>query len=206
MARFGRGSLDLNNNGVPDELEPDNEIGFQDQGLPGQGFGMGLQTEPGYHDEFSRFRVNFEDEIENVKHELLQEEFDKKSSTWKLRTGMKPIINNTGTNRLLAGMKLNLNKNNVMSNLSESDVKGIAARHRNNVINLLFKCHDLWDVDRENMDFVVDDINNIVYCELRRAWRAGERSSIDEHSQRIEQVHRMEGNNPNPKGLSRLWR
>jgi len=198
--------LDLNVNNVPDELEQ--PIGYENL-PPEQGFGNYPVVPPKTTDEFSRYRLAFDDVLEQVKHKLLQEQFDENTNKWVPIPGVEPLTNQRGTFCILTGLELNLNKNNVMSNLSEKDIKSIAARHRNNLINLLFKNYEEFEIKRENLDFIVDDINTIFYCELRRAWQAGERASIDQHTQRIEQIQRQEGTNAKSPGggfVRRLWR
>lgn len=185
-------------------VEFEEPVSYQDQGMPpNTGMFNPYQEMQNKSNEFSRYRIDFEDDI--IKFDLiLAQEFENEDGVRVSIPGSKPLCNPLGRARLVSMLRAMLNKNNVMSNLSETDVRVHGRGFRNNIVNILFNNYREFGINRSDFDFIVDSMNTIGFCLLKRPWRAGERESIDQHTQRTELIQHTDNNNS--KGLSRIFR
>lgn len=85
------------------------------------------------------------------------------------------LINDEGVKNLQLIVRSHTSKGVKLSNLEEEDIKRIHANCMMEVVMLLWAKHSTFKIDKNNLGVIRTIIDTLVYTELRRAFKAGEK-------------------------------
>jgi hypothetical protein len=130
-------------------------------------------------DEFMRWQFTPDDILEFIEHELRGEDFDYQNNVWK-RTG-EPIMNEKGIRFLISMLRKRLNKIIFLSNLTDDHIYDIMLTLSNDLTQVIFTNGEQWELDfgRSFQDTLVNDICDLVFIGLRKAYEQGDRRSLN---------------------------
>lgn len=145
-------------------------------------------------DDFSKWRLQMEDVIEVVEHNLRGEKWDNDSKKW-VELGTR-IMNEEGVVSISSTLSLFLNKNAFLSNFSEDDVLNLTKNIHKTLCTDLYYNWQRWKFKPE-YNIITRKIAILVFMGLKRAQEEGERLALRQ-SERIVRTF-SEGNRDSSK-------
>lgn len=144
------------------------------------------------------YQLELRKEIRRTILKLQGYTFDWNSRTWKVpkdQEGNKtrePMLNEKGIQLIDSVLGVVLNKNTLMSNLSDKEITRIVLGIWD-VLNKELTYHkDKYGVQSE-IKTILREVCDPIYLALKRARHAGERKSVTESSQRVERTVSQQG-------------
>ena len=127
-------------------------------------------------DDFSRWRLEVDDIIIPLEHDLKGEKFDPKTQTWvpeDLR-----LLNDEGVKSIISLVRTVSNKTVYLTYLEKAQIYGMCLDLNKQVAKLLFFRWQDFDVKEEHLSMLVFKIVTFVFMGMKRAEDAGERKAL----------------------------
>lgn len=127
--------------------------------------------------EFSVWRIEVSEFIEDIKKSLLGYEYDHKIKDWTQT--YVPKITKRGAEEIAFRMRRHLNKIQPQTNYTDDDIRLMQKRIEKELVYDLLGHYDDWGLELKELDNIHTTVADNVYATFKRAWNAGERNSID---------------------------
>lgn len=115
---------------------------------------------------------------ERIKHQLLGEEYEQKSDTWKSVKDRKPYVNDAGADKLCSMFSSVVNSNASMTNLTDKEINRIMVSFGDALIDLITFKYEEFDIKVDEAEAIKEIIiNNAFFC-LKRSYQQGERKFL----------------------------
>lgn len=146
------------------------ELNQQDYPSP-----VGYYQEPQrLSDETIRWQLDPTDVLDEIRYSL--KAYVKTSEGWKLNDfNARPKMTDEGVNSFLGTLRSYLNKNVVLSNLSEEEVIEIMKDLCKTLRMFLAANHKIYKINKNDFTEIYTNAENQIYCFLLRAKNNGER-------------------------------
>ena len=129
--------------------------------------------------DFYRLKLETHPTLARIYENWLRVEWDPDEQKLIKMANQEPIINERGARDCLTVLIDIVNKENIQGNLDDDYIRITAIELANNISNLLFMNHELYEITNPiNCAIIVDDCATIIYATLTRALNAGERNSL----------------------------
>lgn len=102
----------------------------------------------------------------------------------------RPKMNDAGVQNLSSILKSRLNKNVILSNLSETDILRMAEETRQHIIDFIYLNYHNYDIKFHDFNDIVQMTDHLIYSTLRRALNEGERKYLGRTQSRTERILR----------------
>lgn len=160
--------------------------------------------------DLTKWQQDLEDTIDELRHNLLSEIFTDKG--WKpeliqtvddkgrpVTLQIKPLINSYGCSMLMSVVKRYLNRNVMMSNLSEETILRMLRRLKTDIVINLGSQYQTFEIDPVNLPIIVRMIMDSVEPTLYRSYENGERKYLNTINKRVETFSSLPSNQNNKK-------
>lgn len=153
-------------------------------------------------DELTRHMLSSDDVIEQLEHQLRGEDFDYEKNMWLKAVG-KPVLNERGVRIIISRVRWYVNRVPFLSNLEDPQIYEMMYNFSNNLTELIFNNGDEWELNwaYAMQNNLVDEICDLVFIGLRRAFAQGERKFLGSHTKIL---HRID-ESPNQKQAGKKW-
>lgn len=134
--------------------------------------------------DLMKWQLSTFDLIEDLEHDLKGERFSKKKNDW-IKTGTR-FVNDAGVKAIMSILTARINKNTILSNLTEKEISRIMLDFSRDLIDLFFTRRVDFDIKKEDLDILLRKIVDFVYISLKRAFEEGERAFLKQTERRTE--------------------
>ena len=161
------------------------ELG-EESGTPEYQQNPGFQTLQAAHDDLTRWQLDLDEVINELELSLKGMVFDPSRKRWVQR--YKPRANEEGISSVMTEVRSRLNKNFILTNLEDSDIKRIMIEINTAIINKIILCRKEMGIDKTDIESIVDMIDHAVFATLKRAEKGHTLHAISTITRRYEQV------------------
>lgn len=152
----------------------------------------------------TRWQLTPEDIITELENDLRGMTFDHKEEKF-ITTGATPSLNEMGIREIVSIVRSKINKITFLSNLDQEDVTQITLDVNLSLISLLFSKFDDFELKKENIEIILDQVVHLVYMGLMRAYNEGERKFLGKAEKRME-VFKTDPTQNQGRGLNLIRR
>lgn len=120
--------------------------------------------------ETIKWKVDPEEVIDEIVHYLRGDSWNNITNEWIYNQDKdRQLCNDKGLNVFSTHLRGVLNKNIILSNFSEDDIKILAKENAENIAKLIFMCCEEFGIKKQNFDVILQLIDNNVFSSLLRA-------------------------------------
>jgi len=145
-------------------------------------------TSEAQNQELTRWQLNADDILEFIEHELRGQDFDYTQRTW-LASG-EAVLNERGIRTIIGVVRHHVNKVMFLSNLEDQQIYDMMYNLSNNLAQLLFNNGDEFGLDwaRGHQSSLIDNVCDLVFAGLRKAYGEGERKFLGSHTRILHRI------------------
>lgn len=152
----------------------------------------------------TRWQLTPEDIITELENDLRGMTYNHKEEKF-VKTGAIPSLNERGIREIISIVRSKINKITFLSNLDQEDIRQITLDVNLSLISLLFSKFDDFELKKENLEIILDQVIHLVYMGLMRAFNEGERKFLGKSEKRME-VFKTDSSQSQGKGLNLIRR
>lgn len=156
-----------------------------------------MQFEKPERQDFLRWQQELGDELERLKHDLRNEEFNGES--W-VKLG-NPIVNEKGIHMIERLIRPLLSRNLINSNIDEEMVYGILRRTSDTLVNNITYYGEEYNIEFGNWDYVLRLVKNVIIPTPFRAQLGWTKKTDSTMSKRLESFAESQQSKEKSQGL-----
>lgn len=139
-------------------------------------------------DNFFKYRIESQEIIEELSHQLKGEIYDEKSNSYVQK--FEPWVNAEGINKIIHIVySCGINKNIYLGNLSHEEIYFKCNMIKKKVARLLFNKYREYGIDKDMRNLLIVTIVNTIHSGLSRCEEGKEANQLSTASNRQEIVH-----------------
>jgi len=146
--------------------------------------------------DFSKWRLDIDDLLEYLEHDLKGDKLDKEGN-WIKDEDTNPDMNNQGVKAIISTIRVFCNKYTTLSNLTNDEIMAICRYLHIDLAEMLFFSYDVFDINEDILSMLVNKIMSFVFMSLKKAQGEGERISLSKQETTIRHIEQEK-----PKGFS----
>ena len=143
----------------------------------------------GVTDEFYKWIYHTDEIIEDFMHNLRGDSWNSQNAEWIITK--TPIINDDGVRVITGVIKTALNKVTLLSDIEKRDIQYICKAMHIDLAKAIILHHEKYEIDKKNIDILIDNIMNFVYIGLKKSQDGGDRRALTQSTRTTRQI--MEG-------------
>ena len=134
----------------------------------------------------TRWQLTPEDIIEELENDLKGKTWNSKEEKFVGSAEAEALINEKGIRSIISIVRSKINKITFLSNLDQKDIISITRDVNLTMISLLFSNANNFEIKKENLEIITDQVVHLVYMGLMRALNEGERRFLGKAEKRME--------------------
>lgn len=154
-------------------------------------------------EDLMRWQLDSLDIIQDIEHDLRGDVWDEKKNEWIVSDD--PRINEKGIRELISFIKLRVNKNVFLTDLSDKEINNIMINFRLDLVDLLYEKYRDYGIRKENLSTILNGIDDFVKIAIKRGWEALTLKHLGERVRTIERLESSGENKDGGKFIPSIW-